>query len=110
MNMKVYRVEVEVAPMAGTQLPPDWIGAFVNVYIGAENILEAISNVESQLLEDLYRPVNTSAAFELDLDETNYDTDEEGYPGNRDLIHLQNTGEIWYGPFHTFETETELLQ
>jgi len=110
MSNRVYRIEVEVAPMKGTQLPTDWLGAFVNVYIGSENIVRAIESVEKQLLEDCYRPIKTSAAFELDLDETDYDTDEEGYPGNKDLIHLGRTGEIWYGPFHVYETENELIQ
>jgi len=110
MNKKVYRVEVQVAPMEGTQLPTDWLGAFVNVFIGSENILNAIKAVESQLLKDCYRLVNTRSAFELDLDETDYDTDEEGVPDNKGLIHIQNTGGIWYGPFYTYDTETELIQ
>ncbi len=105
MNRKLYRIEVEVEPMEGSQLPPDCAGAFVNVYLAAPNIIEAIRAVESELLEDLYRPVSTYGANELDLGETDFDTDEEGYPGNQDLINLQNNGGIWYGPFNCFPPE-----
>jgi len=70
-NMKtyIYRVEVEVIPMAGTQLPDDVAGAFVNCYVGANNICEAVELVEQKLLDDCYKPFNTFAAFCLDLDE-----------------------------------------
>ena len=56
--MLVYRVSVEVLPMEGTTLPSDWTGAFVNVYIGAPNIIEAIKTTETSLLSDCYKPEN----------------------------------------------------
>ncbi len=93
--------------MQGTQLPAEYGGAFVSVYVGAEDIRTAIDSVEKQLLEDRYTPTWTSAAFALDLEETDYDTDEKGYPGNDDLAQLKETGEIWYGPFHCYPPEDE---
>lgn len=105
--MKVYRIEVEVEPMAGTQLPSDCAGAFVNVYLGSQNIIKAIKSVEAELLQDCYNPVNTFGAFELDLEGTDYDTDEKGYPGNEDLENLKTNGNIWYGPFHCYPPEDE---
>ncbi len=100
MKKDVYRVEVEVAPMEGTQLPADTIGAFVNVYAGADSIREAIDVVEEALHSDCYKPIETYAAYQLDLEDIDYDTDEEGYPGNDDLIRLKETGDVWYGPFN----------
>ncbi len=85
MTKHVFRIEVEVGPMEGTQLPSDCAGAFVNVYLGADEIRAAIDTVEKQLLADRYRPVSVYAAFVLDLEGTDYDTDEEGYPGNDGL-------------------------
>ena len=101
----VYRIGVEVQKMEGTQLPEDCAGAFVSVYIGANKIYEAIISVEKQLLEDRYDPVETYEAYLLDLEENDYDTDEKGYPGNEDLKIIKETGNIWYGPFHTFPYE-----
>ena len=92
--------------MEGTQLP-DCGGAFVNVYVGTDDIRTAIDKVETQLLEDRYKPVCTYDAYALDIDETDYDTDEEGYPGNDDLRQIKETGEIWYGPFNLYPPEDE---
>ncbi|BCE03215.1 hypothetical protein [Marinicellulosiphila megalodicopiae] len=107
MKAFIFRVEVEVIPMSGTQLPDDAAGAFVNCYIGADNIREAIDLVEAQLLEDCYKPFQTYAAFSLDLDEVDYDTLEDGLPDNEDLLKLQSTGAIWYGPFNTYLPEMD---
>ena len=110
MNKNLYRVEVEVEPMEGTQLPSDCAGAFVNGYLSSPNIIEAIKSVEAELLQDCYKPVNTYAAFELDLEDRDYDTDEEGYPGNQDLRILQQNGGIWYGPFNCYPPESSQIQ
>ncbi len=107
---KIYRVEVEVAPMEGTTLPDDWSGAFVNVFIASNNIVDAIKEVESLLYSDQYKPTNTYAAFELDLEDTDFDTGEEGYPNNQELLNLKINGGYWYGPFHGFPPENNALQ
>ena len=107
MKKDVYRIEVEVGPMEGTQLPEECESAFVNVYVGANDIREAIDLVEEQLLSDCYKPIETSAAFQLDLDETEFDTDEEGYPDNEDLLNIQKTGGVWYGPFNWWPREKD---
>ncbi len=100
MEKDIYRVEVEVAPMEGAEMPADFIGAIVNVYMPAHNIREAIDLTEKQLLSDRYKTVETTAAFQLDLEGTDYDTDEEGYPGNKELYALLENGGYWYGPFN----------
>lgn len=100
MNREVYRVEIEVGRMEGTQLPEDFIGAFVSVYLPATDIKEAIDLTEEYLLTDKYNPIETTAAYRLDLDDIDYDTDEEGYPGNKDLRNLLENGGYWYGPFN----------
>ncbi|WP_369157937.1 hypothetical protein [Candidatus Thiodiazotropha sp. LNASS1] len=110
MKKYVFRVGVQVEPMEGTQLPEDCAGAYVNVYLGADEIREAIERVEIELLNDCYMPVLTYEAYQLDLEERDYDTDEEGYPGNADLIHLQENGGIWYGPFNLYPPEDIQLQ
>lgn len=110
MRKSLYRVEVEVVPMEGAQLPPDCAGAFVNVFLSAPNIVEAIQSVEAELIQDCYKPVNTYAAFELDLEGTDYDSDEEGYPGNEELMNLQINGGIWYGPFNCYPPEDAQIQ
>ena len=109
MKTYIYRVEVEVIPMQGTQLPDDAAGAFVNCYVAADNICEAVKLVEIKLFEDCYKPFNTFAAYSLNLDEMNFDTDEDDCPNNQDLIKLQNSGDIWYGPFNTYLPEVDNL-
>ncbi|MCU7838548.1 MAG: hypothetical protein KZQ94_04095 [Candidatus Thiodiazotropha sp. (ex Troendleina suluensis)] len=101
----IFRVEVEVEPMEGTTLPTDTAGAFVNVYVGANHIRDAIEKVETQLLKDCYKPVYTYAAYEMDLDNNDYDTNEEGYPNNKDLIKIQESRTMWYSPFNCFPPE-----
>lgn len=107
MKKDIYHVEVEVAPMEGTQLPANAVGAFVNVYVGADSIREAINEVERNLLSDLYKPVETSAVYQLDLEDFDYDTEEKGYPGNDDLLKLKETGEVWYGPFNWWQSDEQ---
>lgn len=102
---RVFRVNVEVGHMEGTQLPPGSQGAFVNVYVGAVTIREALDKVETRLLWDRYRPIDIYAAYELDLEDTGIDRAEEGYPNREDLKTLKETGDIWYGPFHLFPAE-----
>ena len=96
--------------MEGTTLPDDWAGAYVNVFIGASSIIEAITAVESQLYNDCYKPTNTYAAFELDLDEEDVNNGEEGYPNNQELLNLKENGGYWYGPFYGFPPEENTLQ
>lgn len=95
---RVFRVEVEVGHMTGCQLPKEAAGAFVSVYVSALVLRDAIDLAERCLIEDHYRPIDISAAYELDLDEVEY-------PGNADLEELRIHGGCWYGPFNTFPHE-----
>ena len=47
--MKVYRLAIEVGYMEGTQLPEDYAGAFVSVYLRASDIKKAIELAEAEL-------------------------------------------------------------
>ncbi len=104
MVAHVFIIQVEVTHMEGTQLPADCAGAIVNAYIGAHDIRDAINRVEAELLEDCYQPVFIFSAGVLDIDEADFD-DEEGYPELEDLIRIQASDEIWYGPFNVFPPE-----
>jgi len=90
--------------MPGTQLPEGLGGAFVNVYISASTISQAIKEAESQLLSDCYKPVFTSAAYVLDLEASDSETDED-YPSNEVLDSLVEKGGYWYSPFYGFPPE-----
>lgn len=104
----VYRVEFEVEKMEGTQLPEHCEGAFVNVYIGTDNIKKAIDMTEKSLLKDCYKPFRIIAAFELDLEETDCETVEKGCPSNADLQNIRINSDIWYGPFHCYPYEEDI--
>lgn len=112
MNKYIFRIGVEVSPMEGTQLPADCGGACVNVYLAADDIRIAIDEAESELLNDCYKPIHTYQAesYELDEDELNLETDEEGAPSEEDLRNLQINGGVWYGCFHTYPPEKSVLQ
>lgn len=104
MNKNVYRVDVEVGPMEGTQLPEEAEGAFVSVYIGADSIRQAIDAVEQRLLLDRYQPIETTAAFQLDPDEDGSDIGDDE-PDSDDLRSLQRSGGTWYGSFNWWYPE-----
>ena len=106
----VFRVEVEIAPMMGSELPADWAGAFVSVYVGADHIGDAIKEAEASLLGDFYKSLHISNAYDLEIDEMDYDTDEEGYPGNDELESIRANGGIFYGPFNGYGPEAHQLQ
>lgn len=110
MYYHVFRLEIEVVAMEGSQLPEDAGGAFVNVFLGGENIQQAIERAEAELLGDKYQPSFVHAAFSLDLDQMDYDTDEEGFPQNQDLYRIMQSEEIWYGPFNCYAQEPNVLQ
>jgi len=99
---RVFRIEVEVGHMSGCQLPDGTAGAFVNVYVSAPTLRDAMDLAERYLIEDRYRPIDIFAAYELDLEGVDYDSDEAGYPGNADLEEIRLRGGRWYGPFNAF--------
>ena len=109
MKKHVYRVEVEVTHMEGTQLPEDCGGGFVNVYICANSIVDAIQSVEEALISDCYKPIETSAAFALDLEELDGGGEniyeEDGEPSLSDLNNLKINGGLWYSAFHLYPPE-----
>ena len=106
----VFRVEVEVGPMMGSEMPEDWAGAFVSVYVGADHIGDAIKEAEASLLNDLYKPLHISSAYDLEIEDFDYDTDEEGYPGNDELESIRENGIVFYGPFNGYGPEAHQLQ
>ncbi|MEH6911327.1 MAG: hypothetical protein V7459_12130 [Oceanicoccus sp.] len=106
----VFRVNVQVEPMQGSQLPDDCAGAYVDVYIGASNIREAIDDVESELLADCYKPKRTCSAVEIDLDSPDLEADAESAPTIEEFLHIQDSGEIFYGEFHCYPPEKGDIQ
>lgn len=108
MKKYVYRVGVEVEHMEGCQLPKDCKGAFVNVYLSADNIREAIDIAESELFSDFYKPVNTYEAFEIDLEgeELERDNDDQS-PTIKELRNYPKENKVSYGTFHCFPYEDE---
>ncbi|GAB1266165.1 hypothetical protein [Aurantivibrio infirmus] len=102
----IFRIDIEVAHMEGTQLPMDCGGAFVSVYLREENIRAAMDSAESELLTDLYKPKEITAAYQIDEDEFEELEEEEGYPNEKDFRNLLLNGGVWYGPFHLFPAES----
>ncbi|WP_020407209.1 hypothetical protein [Hahella ganghwensis] len=88
----VYRVDVEITHMEGTQLPSDCGGAFVSVYLRERDIKSAIESTERHLISNLYKPVDVSAAYKIEEDEFSELQPEEGYPEEKDLNNLLSDG------------------
>jgi len=109
MKKEIYRIEVQVGPMEGTQLPDDFLGAFSCVYLPALTIRDAIDAAEQYLLADKYSPLEITAAVQLDLEELEYERDDEGYPDQEELQGLLDNGGYSYGPFvgWTYADENE---
>ena len=97
--------------MEGTHLPSDWAGAFVNVYVSANNIIEAIKLAEDQLLLDYYKPDNTYSASEIDIDSLHEDdcNDEDDGISVENIKNLNLSGGILYGAFHGFPPEQDSI-
>ena len=98
--------------MVGSSLPDEWAGAFVNVYVGASNIKTAIEIAESSLTEDMYKPIDVSAAWEIEIDEPlaeNTDDSDE-IPSQSELSDLARDGGVLYGAFHGYPPEPGQVQ
>jgi len=93
--------------MKGTPLPTRCGGAFVNVYLSADNVRQAIDLAEESFLNDLYKPVETTSVYQLESDEYEKEYYEEGDPSKEDLLNLHKTGGVWYCAFHTYPPETK---
>lgn len=99
--------------MEGTTLPPDWAGAYVNVYLGAGNLIEAIQNAESALLVDRYRPISTYAAWEVDLEELSLEQSEKSEEQSITVSDFENlcaNGGVMYSGFAGFRPEDVSVQ
>ena len=96
--------------MIGSKFPEEWAGAFVSVYVGADHINEAIKQAEVSLLGDQYKPLHISSAYDLEIDDMDYDTDEEGYPGNEELESIRTNGDVFYSPFNGYGPDAHQLQ
>ncbi len=103
----IFRVDIEVTHMEGSQLPSDSGGAFVSVYLRAGGIKSAIDDAENSLLSDLYKPIEINAAYKIEEDEFAELEPEDGYPEESDFHNLLKNGGVWYGPFHLYPVEAE---
>lgn len=111
--MYLFRIAVEVKHMEGTQLPEECSGAFVGVYLRANNIKEAIDLAEKELLDDKYLPVRTYEAIEIDVEdltEENEEYSQEGDPESEDLINIYQNGGVWYAAFNLYPPEENEIQ
>ena len=97
---RLYRCGVEVAQMPGSSLPKGWRGAYVNVYIVAKNIRNAIDLSEQSLLSDMYKPVDTFTAWEVDLE--HWQQEEDDVRSKADVESLVEPGEYLYSGFHGY--------
>jgi hypothetical protein len=110
MKKYIFRVNVEVTHMEGSLLPEYCAGAFVNVYLAADNIREAVDMAEKELLDDLYKPVETTSAYQIDKEDYDKEYEEEGDPKSNDLENIHKNGGVWYAAFHTYPPDEMEIQ
>ncbi len=91
--------------MDGSKLPEDSAGAYVNVYVPANAIVDSIERAEESLLADFYRPIETISAVQIDEERYDSEYQEEGDPEEENLRNLKSTGGIWYACFHLYPHE-----
>ncbi len=72
-------------------------------------MVEAVKESEAHLFSDCYRPLDTVAAYAIDLEvyeEENMELEEEERGPNQEILKkLQINGGIWYGAFHLYPKE-----
>tara|TARA_B100001989_G_scaffold252549_1_gene235016 strand:+ start:958 stop:1287 length:330 start_codon:yes stop_codon:yes gene_type:complete len=106
---KLYCVLIEVIASENSQLPQGCAGAFVSIYLCANDIIEAIMSAENALQQDCYKPINTSSAYQVEIDELETNRDNIDIPQQENIENLMKNGGVWYGTFHTFPPEKKSL-
>ena len=109
MTKKIYRLNIEVKKSKDDSLPDDCGGAFVNVYVPASSILEAIELAEKELRDDSFWPVETISANQLEEYEFEAEEYEQGDPAPTDLKNILEAGGKWYAAFNSYPKEQDAV-
>lgn len=103
MSTTIYQVSTEVVPLPGSQMPGDVSGGFVDCFVAAGHIIEAITRAKRELEADEYEVVDIDACLRIDLAE--WEPPEEDYPTRAELTELLDSADILFGPFYCYEDD-----
>ncbi|MFZ5530155.1 MAG: hypothetical protein ACOY4U_03775, partial [Pseudomonadota bacterium] len=93
----VFCVEVELRATPGGRLPEGIDGAWLQVYLGADDLREAIARAEMTLAADGYQVVMVRGGWIADAGYVSEVRRDDHRPGDDDWLTLLAGGTVHYG-------------
>lgn len=102
-ELSLWIVSTEVRPLEGADAPEWCVGAYVEAYVAASDIVDAVKRVRAMLESERYEVVDISQAIRYDPDDF-----EEGEPAHELAAEAAEApGAVIYGPFEGWAAEGE---
>ena len=100
----VFQVHAEILPSPKSQMAADYAnepiaGAFVNIYVPANSLEEAIDIAKAALAKNEYRLIGLEWVIKLEFEEWEI---EEGEPSLSQLEELLNSNDYLFGRFYVY--------
>lgn len=111
MQRQLYELEVEVRARPGARFPVGIEGAFVRLYVAADDFMEGIEKMRAAVDIDHYALIEILLCRRIDPDEWEeereelLETEEDRYPDADDLFSLLENDGWLYGPFYGYTDE-----
>lgn len=100
-ELSLWIISTEVRPLDGADAP-DWcVGAYVEAYVAATDIVDGITRVRAALESEKYEVVDVSQALRYDPDD--FEADEPVHELAQEAVDAQ--GAVVYGPFEGWATD-----
>lgn len=106
--MFIFRITSNLIEVQGERLPPESAGAYVNIYVRGENLVNAITAAEQYFADDGFSVVMSTIAAMIDEEDFDDEQIEEGDPGKTELMDILENGGYWYGTFHSYPVDKSL--
>lgn len=114
MKNQLWRCPLKVSRGSYEQMPPDWLGAFVNFYVGAATYEEALTKAvhvvrhQGMVFVDLVDGKVTQLDPDLWWDGyvmANYPEYSDYFPTQAEVLGVVRDGLVFHGPFAGWDRE-----
>jgi len=115
MPNKLYEIAINVKQNKNGDMPSDMVGAYVSCYSGAENVEAALTKIVKKLKNKNYIFVNILDEDIRELDaykwnlfiESAWKEFADYFPTQKELLDMVKSGEVFFGPFLCYSTESD---